>query len=825
MLNDLKYAFRWLRRSPGFAIVATLSLGLGVGVNTAMFSLVDGLLFRPLPVESPGTLADVFTSGGDGDEYATSSYPDFQDIKAQNTVFTDMIGYSPMLAPLALGERSRIVFGQIVTSNYFNLLGIQPSLGRLLVPADDEPGAERVVVLAHDMWVREFGSNPSVVGDTLTLRGLKYTIVGVSPASFSGVVPLLTPELWLPIAHVEEVEPAGINDAVPSPVGRTRLERRGMRWMFVKGRLRPGTTAEQANANIALIGRQLATANPQTNENRKMAAVATSKVRFLVPQAGGPLAIGGVGLMAIVGLVLLIACANVAGMLLARASARGREISVRLAIGASRRQLIRQLLIEGLALGSLGAATATAAAWLLIKLAVGLPLPVPVSLSLDLRLDARIFGFAIAIALGTGLLAALLPALKASAPSVVTDLRGGTASGRRNGRRWSLGDLLVVSQVALTAVLLIVAGLLLRSLGASERADVGFRSAGLALVSFDTDMVRYSRERGEQFWREALTRVRAMPGVTSAALATPTVPFEFNFNQQEMRVDSRSYPQGTRAEIVENIEITAGYLGTLGVSVLDGRDIAETDQRGTPDVAIVNQTMARRFWPDGSAVGHTFQVVSGGRTYRIVGVAADHKRHGVLEAPSPFVYFAAAQRPAAYNYIVARTNGDAAALVTAMRRELLQMEPGLVFMASRTMEAGFATSLVPARVGAWLATSFSALGTLLAAIGLYGVIAFSVARRTREIGLRMALGANPRGVLQLVMGQGAAFLGAGLLVGGAIAGGVAQLLSRLLFGVRPLDPAAWLLASLTLTLAAAAACYVPARRAMRVDPMVALRTE
>jgi putative ABC transport system permease protein len=366
---------------------------------------------------------------------------------------------------------------------------------------------------------------------------------------------------------------------------------------------------------------------------------------------------------------------------------------------------------------------------------------------------------------------------------------------------------------------------LLRSLAASERADVGFRAPGLALVSVDTAMVRYSRERSDQFWRDVLTRVRAMPGVTSVALASPTVPFEFNFNQKELRVDSRSYPQGAPGEIVENIEVTAGYLGTLGVSLVDGRDFAETDHAEIPDAAIVNETMARRFWPAASAVGHTFQVVAGGRTYRIVGVAANHKRHGVLEGPSPYVYFAAARRPAAYNYIVARTTGDAAALVASIRRELLQMEPGLVFMVSRTMEAGFAASLVPARVGAWLATSFSALGTLLAAIGLYGVIAFSVARRTREIGVRMALGAHPRGVLQLVMRHGAALLGAGLIVGAAIAAGVAHLLSRLLFSVRPLDPAAWLLASLTLTVAAAAACYIPARRAMRVDPMVALRTE
>jgi len=825
MLNDFKYAVRWLRRSPGFAIVATLSLGLGVGVNTAMFSLVDGLLFRPLPVESPQTLVDVFTAGGDGDEYATSSFADFQDLKAQNTVFSDMVGYSPMLAPLALGERSRIVFGQVVTSNYFSMLGIQPALGRMLVASDDDPASARVVVISHDMWVREFGMNPAIVGQSVTLRGLSYAIVGVAPASFSGVVPLLKPELWMPVAYVEEVEPAGINDSVPSPIGRTKLERRGYRWMFVKGRLKPGVSAEQANANVALIGRQLETANPGTNKDRRMAAIATSKVRFLVPQAGGVLSVGAAGLMSVVGLVLMIACANLAGMLLARASARGREISVRLAIGASRRQLVRQLLIEGLVLGALGSIAAVGAAWALIRALMAIPLPFPVHIAFDVELDARILGFAIFIALTTGVLAALLPALKASAPTVVTDLRCGTEASRGKGRRWALRDVLVVSQVALTSVLLIVAGLLLRSLAASERADVGFRTGGLAMVSFDTDMVRYSRERGLQFWRDAVARVQAMPGVTATALASPTVPFEFNFNQQEMRVDSRSYPEGRRGEIVENASVSAGYLATLAVPLLEGRDFDGSDVEGSPGVALVNETMARRFWPDGSAIGHTFQVVSGGRTYRVVGVTANHKRHGVLESASPFVYFAASQLPSRYNYLIARTDGDAAALVNAIRRELLQMEPGLVFMVSRTMDAGFSASLVPARVGAWLAASFSALGTLLAAIGLYGVIAYSVARRTREIGVRIALGAEPGGILRLVMQQGGTLLAAGLIVGGALGAAVAQVLARLLFGIHPLDPAAWLLASSTITLAAAAACYVPARRAMRVDPLIALRAE
>ncbi len=826
-LRDVRYAWRWLLRSPGFSFVAILSLGLGVGVNTAMFSLVDSLLFRPLPVTSPSTLVDVFTTGGDGDEYATNSYQDFLDLKTQNTVFTDMLGYSPMMAPLSLGDRSRVAFGQIVTSNHFAMLGVQPFLGRLLVPSDDAPGAPRVVVLAHRMWQREFGGDPAIVGKTLTLRGQAYTIAGVAPASFTGVVPLLTPELWLPIQYAEEIEPAGINDSVPSPVGNTRLERRGMRWLFVKGRLKDGVSAAQAHANVALIGRQLEAANPQTNKDRRIAAVPTEQVRLLVPQAGGVLSVGAASLMLVVGLVLLIACANVAGLLLARASARRREISVRLAIGASRARLIQQLLIEGALLGSLGAAAAIALAWAMVQGLQGIALPLPVDVGFDLRIDARVLTFAMVIAMLTGVLAGLLPAIKASAPSLVSDLRGDAPAGQVGRRRFSLRDALVVSQVALTAVLLVVAGLLLRSLGASQRADVGFDPRGLAAISLDPSMVRYTRERSDAFWREALSRVRALPDVQSAGFVTPTLPFTFNFNQADMRVDSRSYSEGQRAESIENVAVSRGYLETLGARLLAGRTIEDADTEGSPDVVVINDTMARTFWPRESALGHTIDVVNPtrSRTFRVVGVVADHKRHGVLESPTPFVYFAEAQRPNTYKFILARTRGSADAMLAGMRRELLALEPNLVIMTSATMVQHMGTSLMPARVGALLATGFGGLGTLLAAIGLYGVIAFSVARRTREIGVRMALGARPAAVLSMIMQQGLAIVGIGLVIGGALAAVAALALRGVLYGITPFDPVAWAAAAVGMVASAAFANFLPARRAMRVDPISALRTD
>jgi predicted permease len=825
MLKDLRYAFRWLRRSPGFALVAIMSLGLGIGVNTAMFSLVDAVLLRPLPVSDPGSLVDVFTNSSDGDEYATTSFPDFVDLKAQNAVFSDMTGYTLMFAPLNLGDRARLVLGQIVTSNHFQFLGVQPFLGRMLQPTDDADGAQRVVVLSHRSWQSDFGGNRAIVGQQLQLRGLGYTIVGVAPPEFTGVIPILVPELWIPITHVEEVEPAGINDIIPSPTGRTRIERRGSRWLFVKGRLKPGVTVSQAHANVATIGTQLAAAYPQTNSNRRMSAFATDDVRLLVPQASGPISIGSAGVMAVVGLVLLIACANVAGMLLARASARRREISVRLAIGASRAQLMRQMVIEGVVLGLSGAAVAVMLAWGVIRLLLAIKLPIPGTLTLDVRLDLRVVLFASAVALAAGVIAALVPAWKASSPALSHDLRGEAPLTKLGGRRWALRDALVVGQLALTAVLLVVAGLLLRSLALSQSADVGFRTAGLAAVSADTDMVRYSPERGEEFWRDALQRVQALPGVESAALVTPRLPFDVNFSQTTIRVDGKAYGPDDRGETIANVSVSPDYFATMGIPILEGRGFTESDRKGAPLVAVINETMARRLWPNTSAVGRTFSLSFDTKRYEVIGVSGDHRVHTVAERPTPYLHFPALQEPFRYNHIVARTRGDAGRLLAAMRRELLAMEPGLVVMSSGTVEQSLSASLLPARVGALLAGAFGGLGTLLAAIGLYGVIAFSVARRTREIGVRIAVGASGRQVLGMVMRQGLLLVLVGGLIGIALAALAARLLSGVLYGVGSFDFAAWAIALLVLATAAAFANLIPALRAMRVDPMSALRTE
>ena len=827
-LADIRFAVRWLRKSPGFTLVAVASLAIGIGFNTALFAIVDAVLFKPLPVTAPSRLVDAFTSDSTGTvEYSTSSYPDYLDLMAQNDVFEGLVGYSPMFAALNLDGRSRLAMGEIVTGNYFQVFGVAAALGRTILPSDDAPGAPRVVMVSRRYWARELGSAPDALGRSLRIRGASYTIVGVAPSAFSGMVPILAPEMWIPVSASLDVEPVGMHDALPSPTGTTRLDRRADRWLFMRGRLKPGATIEQARANLTVLASRLAADNPATNRERRIAVKPTSDVHFhpsldpvVVPIAAA--------LMVVVGLVLLIACANVASMLLARASSRHKEIGIRLAIGASRGRLMRQLVTEAVVLSLLGAAAGTLLAWWITSAVASLSLPLPIPLAFDLRIDGRVLGFTLGATFLAALLAGLAPALQATKPSLVSDLRGEVNPSQAAGHRWTLRDVLVAGQMAITVLLLVVAALLTRSFIAAQRTNAGFAVNRLAIVSTDTSTLRYTPEQSQRFYDQAIEKVSAIPGVESAALAT-RVPMQLNAGNWEIWIPDRHKP-GDHGDTVEVTTVSTEYFKTMGIGIVEGRAFTDADRLDTPRVAIVNETLARRFWPGQSVIGKVFHTRGGvGPAFQIVGVSADHKVLTLSELPTPFLQIPRNQRPNSYAAIVARTRGDANALLRDMRRELLALDPNLVFVENQTMEMQVDATLFPMRASAWLVSVVGLVAMLLAAIGLYGVIAYSVARRTKEIGIRVALGARPGAVVGLVMRQGLLVAVAGLIAGCALTAVVSLIAARtiagVLYRVSVGDPFSWVGAALVLLCVSALANLIPAWRASRVDPSAALRIE
>jgi predicted permease len=832
ILADVRYALRWLRKSPAFTIVAVASLAIGIGFNTALFAIVDAVLFRPLPVAQVDRLVDVYTStpgASAADRFSTTSYADYRDLKAQNDVFDDLIGYSPMFGALNLGDRSRKTLGEIVTGNYFRMLGVGAAAGRTLVPDDDAPGAPRVAMISYRYWTSDLGAAPDVVGRTLRLRGQPYTIVGVTPRGFTGMTSMLSPDLWVPMSAALEVDPIGMHDVVPSPTGTTRLDRRGDRWIFMKGRLKPGATIDQAAANLDVLMVRLESANPATNKNRRIAMKPTREVH-VHPAFDPQILPAAAGLMVVVGLVLLVACANVASMLLSRASGRQKEIGIRLAIGASRGRLVRQLVTESLVMSAIGAVAGVILAWWIMGIVASLSLPIPFPIAFDLRIDMRALLFTSGAALTAGLLAGLIPAAKASRSDVVADLRGEKTVSRAAWWGWTLGDVLVACQMMVTTALLITAALLTRSLIAEQRANLGFEVNRLALVSLDTAMVQYSPERSVQFYDQALARVRAIPGVDAAALAT-FVPFSLNGNQWDVWIPGRHAP-GDRGDVINATRVSPDYFKTIGVSILQGRGFTDDDRPDTPRVAVINETMAKRYWAGTSAIGKTFNTNgSDGKLFQIVGVAADHKVATIGESPMPFIHVARGQQPNSYNIVIAHTRGDAATLLRDMRRELLALEPNLVFVENQTMEGEVAATLFLVRASAWLVGIVGLVAMALAAIGLYGVIAYSVSQRTREIGIRLALGAAPASVLGLIMRQGlrvaAVGLAAGCLFGVIVSRWIAgsRWISGALYGIGTGDPVSWGAAVAVLLTVSTLANLIPVCRAARIDPSEALRVE
>ncbi len=813
LLKDLKFAVRRLMKSPGFTFIAVLSLALGIGANTAIFSLVNTVVFRSLPVDNP---EEVFSLGvyGKNDRAETFSYPNFVDFRDRNEVLSNIAVHR--FAPVSLsrdGNNER-VWSYLVSGEYFDMLGVKAHRGRLMTPQDNlNKLAHPVAVISYACWENRFGADPSVVGKEILINGRKFVIIGVTPDGFRGTEIIYTPEIWVPMMMLSWIEP-----------GADWLDRRGTMNIFATGRLKPGVTKEKAEASLNLLASQLGKEYPQTNEGQTIRLIPPG---FIVGFIRDGIVQFSAVLMATVGLVLLIACTNLASLLLARATDRRKEIAIRLAIGAGRGRLIRQLLTESILLAMIGGLVGIFLATWIIDLVVAFKPPVDFPLTFDLQIDWRVMVFALLISALTGVIFGLIPALQATRPELIPALKDETRTG--GYRRSFLRSGLVVAQIALSLVLLIASGLVLRALQQVQTLNPGFRIDHGLVMSLNTALQGYDRDQGEQFNRQLLDRVGSLPGIENVSY-TDWFPLTLNISQDDIYIEGRPAERGADVPSSYGSRIGPNYFATMGTKLLAGRDFNETDTRDSTPVAIVNEAFARRFFggadPVQSATGKRFSS-SGpdGPFIQIVGVASDGKYFNIGEAPSPFTYIPHVQQYTNDLTLIVRTKSEPKMMIGAIRGVFQQLDPNLPVYDIMTMEEHMGFSLFPARVAATLLAAFGLLALTLAAIGIYGVMAYSVSQRTREIGVRMALGAQQRDVLRLLLRHGILLAIIGLGLGLAISLAVTRLMSNVLYGVSATDLTAYLGVSLFLLIIVLIAIFIPARRASQVDPMIALRYE
>jgi predicted permease len=818
LLRDVRYGLRTLVRSPGFSALAVLTLGLGIGVNAAMFSVAHGYLWKGPAVADPETLAVVYAKNRADGSYADFSYADYLDFREARDVFSAVIGYYPLPLSLSHGAANDRVWGEVVSGNYFEVLGVAPALGRAFRADEDRtPNAAPVAVISHRLWQSRFQGRPEAVGETLKLNGRAFTVIGVAPPRFSGLyLPGFHPDLWVPTMMLEALVPGA--DARPFERGRTTLR--------VTGRLRPGVSAAQAQAAVGAIAQRLEREFPQTNRGYEAAVIPEPQAR---PEPDGARVVSLIAaiFMAGVGLVLLVACANVAHLMLARATARQTEMALRLALGAERRHLVRQLLAEGglLALG--GGALGALLAWAGTEaLAAAMVLPTDIPLVFEFGLDGRGLAYTLAVSLAAALASGLTPALQAARTDVVHGLKndGRAGSGSRHSR---LRQALVVSQVALSCLLLVSAGLALRTLQAVGEVKPGFETRGALLVSVAPGLQGYTDERGQAFYRQLLERTAALPGVRSASLAR-FLPLDFSGSGGTVYVDGHHSRPDVQPESVGWARVAPGYFEALGTRILDGRGFTWDDGPSARRVVVVNETLAKRYWPGASPLGRSLRLDGAeSEPLEVVGVAQDGKYRDLFEAPQSYLYLPLAQDYRGDATLVVRgQTADPTGLLPALREAVRGIDADMPLYDPKTLEALVAgRAMLAPRFAAGLAGVFAVLALVLAMVGLYGVVAFGVARRAREIGIRLALGASPARVRRMVLAEGARLCAVGAALGLAGALAVSRLLSGLLFGVSAVDPATFALVPAGLVLAALLAAYLPSRRATRLDPVTALRSE
>ena len=814
--KDLRYAARSMRKSPVFVLFVVLTLGLGIGANTTVFTLINTLILNPLPVRHSEELAAV--AALDGQSTAKSrtlfhiSYPDLLDYQSHNQVFTSLAGFTSARGVTWLNHGvSQGMFAELVTGNYFSTLGLNPARGRFFAPEEDSiPGTHPVAVLNYATWQKNFGGAEDIIGRQLSVNSVTLTVIGVAPPHFIGVNSIFGPDIWVPAAMAERVFPNSMQGA---------LSDRGKAAFLGVGRLRPRVAEGQARANIAAIAASLAKYYPATDAGRT-ATVQPLRDVLLASAGGGssPMVFAGAALSIVVGIVLLIACSNVANLLLARSAARQQELAVRLAMGASRPRLIRQLLTESVMLGLLGGIVGVFLAYfglqfLFGRLPAGANFPTP-------KLDFPVLAFALVISLATGFLFGTIPAWKASRSNVAEGLKQAGRSGGRTRSRVTLSGALLVGQVAFSFLLLVTAALFLRSIGRAYEIDPGFQTAHLVVFPTNPGQAGYGKAQTKAFYRDVRDRVSSLPAVASVSWASG-MPLWAN-SVSGFHVEGwqgRSRTDQVRA-VLHTVD--RDYFETAGVPIEGGRAFTNADQETSLPVAIVNEKMARDYWPAG-ALGKTIRLPGESVDRLVVGVARTADYTAVGEPPQACVYVPLEQNYSDTMVLYVRTKGNPREVLAAAEHEVRAAGPQVLIFGTRTGSEIIDGGLFQAKMGVGLLTTFGLLALGLASVGLYGVLAYSVNQRKREIGVRMALGATRAGVLVLILREGMTVVAAGVLIGFAAALAVGRLLSRMLFGIGAGDPPSVAGAALVLSLVALLACYLPARRATRVDPLEALR--
>ena len=817
LFKDIRYGVRMLMKNPGVTLVAVITLALGIGANTAIFSGVSAFLMRPLSVPNAGELIrpmEIAEDRGIADEF---SYPDFLEYRDQSTSFTGLAAEDMVQAAIDADNQNDVIWGQVVSANYFDVIQVKPVMGRTFLPDEDKTiGANPVVVLSHSFWQRRLASDPNIVGKTVQLNNRAYQVIGVAPEYFVGTKFALALDFWTPISMAEDLRR---NPGI--------LAQRGSHWMNVLGRLKPGVSMAQASAELSAIASRLNQAYPDDRANTTQAIV-VSEIDGRWGEMGRVFKSGGAIAMAIVGLILLIACANVANLMLARAAARRKEIGIRLALGASRMRLVRQLLTESVLLSIMGGGLGLLLAVWVTDLMEGF---IPVIEYNVVRnffsLDSRALVFTLIVSLATGLVFGLAPAWHSSNPDVVPVLKGDAEVAQRGKRRrFGLRNVLVVAQVALSLVVLVCGALFIKSFRKAQTMDPGFDNANGLIVSLSPTLVGYEEEQARNFYKQVVERVSHLPGVEAAGF-TRTLPLGDSSNSNgPILKEGETLPRGTAGRNIMTNIVSAGYFKAMQIPILEGRDFDDRDTPKTQRVIIVNKQMAQMLWPGESAVGKRIFIGADSHdALEVVGVVKTGKYRALAEDPKPFFYYSMGQLRPRTMAMVIRPSVDPRSLVGAIRSEVQTIDRRVPMFAVKTMSEHMTYALWAPNMAASFSLAFGVVAILLSAVGLYSVMAYVVSQRTREVGIRMALGANRADVLKMITQQGMRLAVIGVVIGLLMALALAQVLSSLLIGISGYDVMIFILVPAMLVAVALLACYLPARRATKVDPLVALRYE